>query len=255
MLHLHVVCVVLVFMLLTSSWNYWIITNKICWGTQLKSSSAEKDLGHAGRHQVEHKPAICWSLLLRSLMVFLTALVKITPPCQGWSFPSAQHWWGCTWSAAPSSGSPTAWHEHARESTTEGHQDDEGIGTLFYEKRLNELFLFNQEKWRSRRIPSISINAWRESTQGIEPGSCQWCPVPEQEPMGTIWNTGSSLQTSGNTSVQCRWQSTSTGWPEAVGSPPWSNAKALGHAAGHPASGVPAGAGLEPYGPRCLCQS
>lgn len=63
-------------------------------------------------------------------MVFLTALAKTIPPCQGSrSFPSAQHWWGCTWSAAPSSGSPSAWHGHAGVHTTEGHQDDEGIGT------------------------------------------------------------------------------------------------------------------------------
>jgi len=36
----------------------------------------------------------------------------------------------------------------------------------------------------------MSINTRREETEKSEPGSCQWCPVPGQEAMGTNWHPG-----------------------------------------------------------------
>ena len=50
----------------------------------------------------------------------------------------------------------------------------------------------------------------------MRPGSFQQCTVREQGSMGTNWNTGSSIQTWGRTSLLWGWQSTGTGCPERL---------------------------------------
>ena len=61
-----------------------------------------------------------------------------------------------------------------------------------------------------------------------EPGSFQWCPVTWPEAMGTNWNTGGSLWTSGNTFSLWGWWSTGTGCPGRLWSlHPWRYSKAI----------------------------
>lgn len=51
---------------------------------------------------------------------------------------------------------------------------------------------------------------------GREPGSFQWCPVTGQEAMGTTWNRGGAVWTSGSTSALWEWLTSGTGCPERL---------------------------------------
>lgn len=78
----------------------------------------------------------------------------------------------------------------------------------------------------------------------------QWCSVPGQEALGTIWSKGGSLWAPG--ALLC---STRVQQPNAVRSPPWNSLEAPRCGAGHPALGVPAGAGLGLMHPECPINS
>lgn len=78
-------------------------------------------------------------------------------------------------------------------------------------RMLKQLSLFSLEKRGLGGILSIYLNTWREGTKEAEPGSFQGCPVAGPETLGTDWNTGGSIWTSGNTSLLWGWLSTDTG--------------------------------------------
>jgi len=68
----------------------------------------------------------------------------------------------------------------------------------------------------------------REGEKKTEPVSFQQCPVTEPEAMGTHWNIGGPVWTSGNTFSLWGWPSTATGCPERWWSlHPWRYAKAI----------------------------
>ena len=100
---------------------------------------------------------------------------------------------------------------------------------ISYEETLRELGLFSLKKRRLMRgILSMYINTWREGAKRMEPGSFQWCPVTGLQAMGTNWNTGGSLQTSGNTFSLWGGPSTGTGCPGRLWSlHPWRYSKSI----------------------------
>lgn len=87
----------------------------------------------------------------------------------------------------------------------------------------------------------------------MESGYFQRCPAAKGEAVGTYWDTGGSLLTSGNTSVLCRWWSTDKSCPDMF----WSLLlvdlqKPPGHGREQLALGDPTWAGV---GPDCLQRS
>ena len=175
-------------------------------------------------------------------MVSWAALDTVLPAGQGrWSFPSTQHWWGHTWSAGSSSGLSST---RERQTYLRVHcwtiTMMKRLDHLSYEERLRQLGLFSLEKRRLTRILLMCRNTWREGANRREPGSFQWCPVTEPEAMGTRWNTGSSLWTSGSTLSAWRWLSTGTGCPESLWSLQGNIQKLSGHGPGQLTLGGPA---------------
>ena len=85
---------------------------------------------------------------------------------------------------------------HTGENPAKGHEDDEGTGASLVWGHAERAGNVTLEKLRLREA---LINSWRQGAKTMEQGSFQWCPVTGQEPVGTHWNTGGSLWTSGNT--------------------------------------------------------
>jgi len=71
-------------------------------------------------------------------------------------------------------------------------------------------------------------NICREGAKKTEPGCFQWCPVTRQGAMGTNWNMGGSLWTSGNPFLLWGSPSTGIGCPGRLWSLcPWRYSKTL----------------------------
>ena len=156
-------------------------------------------------------------------------------------FPYIQHWWGHTCSVGSSSGLPSKRNRyilkriHWRIFTTKVLK---GLEHLSCKKRLRELGLSSLEK--PQGVSSMYVNTWREGAKKTEPGSFQWCPVPGPVAMGTNWNTGGSLWTSGNTFSLWGWSSTGTSCPERLWNfPPWRYSKAVWRRRQFTDSGLP----------------
>ena len=136
----------------------------------------------------------------RRLTVSPAASGKTLPAGQGrWSCPAAQHWWGHTWSAGSNSGLPSA-----SETWTYWRESNEGTQGWLRDWSISP----TKKGWRSwerlawRRAgstgpSSMCVHTWREGASRTEPVSFQWHPVTAPEAMGTHWDTGGSLQTSG----------------------------------------------------------
>jgi len=45
----------------------------------------------------------------------------------------------------------------------------------------------------ARENPINIYKYLKESAERTEPGSCQWCPAPGPETLGTNWSTGGSI--------------------------------------------------------------
>lgn len=135
-------------------------------GTQLESSSAEKELG-----------VLMDTKLNMSQQCTLAALDKVLPAD-----------WGCDASHLLSAGEATPGglssilgspvQERHGQSPMKDHEDDEVIGAPLLWGRLRELGQFSLEKGRHRGIPCTT---WREGAKRTEPGFFQWLPVPRQE--------------------------------------------------------------------------
>lgn len=90
-------------------------------------------------------------------------------------------------------------HRATRQSPLPLERDSKMIKALKHLSLEERLRQFSQEnRWLSR-ISSMHTNTWGEGEERRGPGSFQWCPVPGQEAMGTSWNTGVVVWTSGNT--------------------------------------------------------
>lgn len=65
-------------------------------------------------------------------------------------------------------------------------------------ERTRELGLLSMQKREVREDLNRYINTWRKGTKKMEPRCFWWCLVTGQETMGTNWNTGGAVWTSGN---------------------------------------------------------
>lgn len=93
----------------------------------------------------------------RSSVVSWAVLEALPAGCWRSSFPSIQHLSGCTWSAVPSSGLPSA-----REKSTYWKESNKGsqLKGLEHlpEEQLRELRQFSLDKERLREILSACLN-------------------------------------------------------------------------------------------------
>jgi len=113
----------------------------------------------------------------RRLVPPWVALGKVLP--EGWgrgSFPSAQHWWGHTWSTLSSSGLPST-----REPWTYWRQSSEGQWRWLRDWNIspmkNDWESWDCSAWRregSGGILAMYTNTWSEAAKKMEPGSFQW---------------------------------------------------------------------------------
>lgn len=108
------------------TWGRIILYTCMCWGLvdRLEGSFAERPW--TSRWMPIWTQASNMLLWQRRLMVSWAAPEGRVSAGQRWSFPSVQHWWGPTWSAASGSGLPTTrkLKNYRRVYPAKGHQDD-----------------------------------------------------------------------------------------------------------------------------------
>jgi len=104
---------------------------------------------------------------------------------------------------------------------------------------LQHIVCFKKELHHQHCKGNFCRGAVREGAKKMKPLFFQWFPASGKEAMGTNWSTGGSLWTPGSIAVLCRCQSTGTGCPQAVGSPPWGWLKAAWMWAWAPCCGCP----------------
>ena len=182
----------------------------------------------------QRQPAVSWGTLEEAL-----------PGGWGrWSFLCSLHWWGHTWSTVSSLGLPSTseiW-SYWRESSKGPWRwlRDWSISPMRKGRESSDCAAWKREDLRAASS-SMCKNIWREGVKKMEPGYFQWCPVTGAQAVGTHWNAGGSVWTSGNTFLLCERLTTGMGCPERLRSlHPWRYSKATGHGPGQPALGGPA---------------
>lgn len=97
-----------------------------CWGLvdRLEGSFAEKALGLQVDNNLNTSQQ--HAVVAKKADGILGCTRRKSAGQRRWSFPSVQHWWGSTWSAASGSGLPTtrAVKNYKRVHLAKGHQDD-----------------------------------------------------------------------------------------------------------------------------------
>lgn len=69
---------------------------------------------------------------------------------------------------------------------------------------------------QQKELWSLAPGKERPQPPPLAEGVFRWCPVTEKEPVGTKWNTGGSIWTSGNTSLLWGWLGAGAGCREVV---------------------------------------
>lgn len=171
----------------------------------------------------------------------LSCISKVSSAGQErWTFLSTQHWWGCIWSTRFSSmsGSLRYWRAQWRKPN---------IGPpRCWRIWSTSLVVRRWENWEKKRfISSVSVNIWKQGAEKTEhrEDRARLCTLAGQEAMGTNWNTGGCLWTTGNTYLPGQWPSTGTACPDRLHSFLFGDPQMLpGHGPGFPPLGVPDGA-------------
>lgn len=152
-------------------------TYQDCLGADgLESSFMEKDLGVVVGNKLNMNQQ--WLFLARKKTRSFLGCIRWRTASRWrlWSWPSAQHGWGHTWSAGSRSGLPSG-----RETWSYLWESTEGS-----QRKLMDLSIWQEEaewaeKRRLRGISSWCINTWREGVKRMEPDSSWWYPLSGQE--------------------------------------------------------------------------
>lgn len=156
-------------------------TYQDCLGADgLESSFMEKDLGVVVGNKLNMNQQ--WLFLARKKTRSFLGCIRWRTASRWrlWSWPSAQHGWGHTWSAGSRSGLPSR-----RETWSYSWESTEGS-----QRKLMDLSIWQEEAERAetfsleRRLRGISspcINTWKEGVKRMEPDSSWWYPQSGQE--------------------------------------------------------------------------